>query len=425
MATKGLKAIRGMNDILPTDMPYWHRVESACRKIVGAAGYSELRYPVLELTELFARSIGGDTDIVAKEMYTFLDRNEESLSLRPEGTACTVRAGIEHGLFHNQQQRLWYTGPMFRYEKPQKGRYRQFYQFGVEVYGMTGPAIEAELLGLTAQLWAELGLESSIRLQLNHLGTPLMRATYRDALVAYLEKHKEALDADSQRRLTTNPLRILDSKSASTQEVLADGPKLNEYLDEESLAHLATLESYLQAMGIAYEVNNQLVRGLDYYDGVVFEWVTDELGAQGTVCAGGRYDGLVEQLGGRATPGVGFACGLERLVLLMQNQGQQTVDPDLIILVLDESVMAHAFAVTKQLRDALPNRMIVSNLNGGKIKNQFKRADKSRAHFALIIGESEKEAGCYGLKPLRTRAEQENVTVEQCIEFFKGSNGHE
>ena len=422
---KGLKAIRGMNDILPTDMPYWHRIEAACRKVVGSAGYEELRYPVLEQTELFARSIGGDTDIVAKEMYTFLDRNEESLSLRPEGTACTVRAGIEHGLFHNQEQRLWYTGPMFRYERPQKGRYRQFYQFGVEVYGMTGPAIEAELLGLTAQLWAELGLESSVSLQLNHLGTPAMRATYRDALVAYLEKHKDALDADSQRRLDTNPLRILDSKSVSTQNILVDAPKLNAYLDADSLVHLDKLQSYLQAMGIDYQLNYQLVRGLDYYDGVVFEWVTDELGAQGAVCAGGRYDGLVEQLGGRATPGVGFACGLERLVLLMQNQGQQTVDPDLIVLVLDESVMAHALAVIKQLRDALPNQVIVSNLNGGKTKNQFKRADKSRAHYALIIGESEKEAGRYGLKPLRRHEEQKNMTVAQCIGFFKGSNGGE
>lgn len=417
---KEIKAIRGMNDILPADMPYWHRLEAATRKIAASTGYQELRYPVLEQTELFARSIGGETDIVAKEMYTFLDRNEESLSLRPEGTACCVRAGIEHGLFYNQIQRLWYSGPMFRYEKPQKGRYRQFYQFGIEAYGMTGPEVEAELLSLSARLWEELGLSASVKLQLNHLGTPAMRASYRDALVAYLGQHKDALDADSQRRLDTNPLRILDSKSPSTQEILNAAPKIKDYLDADSLQHMDKLLAYLQAMGIEYELNDRLVRGLDYYDGVVFEWVTDELGAQGTVCAGGRYDGLVEQLGGRPTPGVGFACGLERLVLLMQAQGEQTRDPDLFVLILDESVMAHAFAVTQQLRAALPDRVIVSNLAGGKIKNQFKRADKSGAHYALIIGESEKDAGRYGLKPLRTRDDQQAVSTEECIAFFQG-----
>jgi histidyl-tRNA synthetase len=416
---KQLKAIRGMNDILPTDMPYWHRVETAARQVVSAAGYQELRTPALESTELFARSIGDETDIVSKEMYTFLDRNDESLSLRPEGTACCVRAGVEHGLFYNQIQRLWYTGPMFRYEKPQKGRYRQFYQFGVEAYGMTGPAIEAELLGISADLWAQLGLSSVVRLQLNHLGTPAMRAQFREALVAYLRQHQAELDADSQRRLDTNPLRILDSKNPQTQAILDGAPILSAYLDDASKTHLQQLESYLQAMGIDYTINERLVRGLDYYDGVVFEWVTDELGAQGTVCAGGRYDGLVEQLGGHSTPAVGFACGLERLVLLLQNQAEQTVDPDLFVLVLDEAAMAPAFAVVKQLRDAMPERVIMTNVMGGKTKNQFKRADKSRAHYALIIGEAECESGEFGLKPLRTREEQRSVTVEQCIEFFK------
>jgi histidyl-tRNA synthetase len=419
VVAKDLKAIRGMNDILPADMPYWHRLEAATRRMAGAAGYQELRYPVLEVTELFARSIGGDSDIVAKEMYTFLDRNEESLSLRPEGTACCVRAGIEHGLFYNQVQRLWYSGPMFRYEKPQKGRYRQFYQFGLEAYGIEGPAIEAEMLALSAQLFSELGLSSCVSLQLNHLGTPAIRATYRDALVAYLQQHKESLDADSQRRLGTNPLRILDSKNATTQEILSAAPKIRDYLDADSVSHMEKLQDYLQAMGVEYRINERLVRGLDYYDGVVFEWVTDELGAQGAVCAGGRYDGLVEKLGGRSTPGVGFACGLERLVLLMQNQEQCSVDPDLYVLVLDESVMAHALAVTQQLRVALPDHRIVANLSGGKVKNQFKRADKSRAHYALIVGESEQEAGSYALKPLRTRDEQMNLTVEQCVDFFK------
>jgi histidyl-tRNA synthetase len=418
---KELKAIRGMNDILPEDMPYWHRLEAIMRKTVASAGYQEIRCPVLEFTELFTRSIGDETDIVSKEMYTFFDRNQESLSLRPEGTACTVRAGIEHGLFYNQLQRLWYSGPMFRYEKPQKGRYRQFHQFGVEAYGMEGPAIEAELLGLSAQLWSELRLESSVKLQLNHLGTKAMRANYREALVIYLERHKAILDADSQHRLRTNPLRVLDSKNPALQTLLNEAPKIAEYLDKDSLDHRDRLQEYLQSMSIPYELNDRLVRGLDYYDGVVFEWVTDQLGAQGTVCAGGRYDGLVEQLGGRKTPAVGFACGLERLVLLMQKQSEQTFQIDLLVLVLDESAMAHAFLIVKQLRDAMPEQVIVLNMTGGKLKNQLQRADKSQAHYALLIGESEKEMGQYRLKPLRTREEQQTLTIDECIAFLQST----
>lgn len=416
---KQVKAIRGMSDILPRDMPYWHRVEAAARQVVTAAGYQELRTPVLEFTDLFARGIGDETDIVSKEMYTFLDRNDESLSLRPEGTACCVRAGVEHGLFYNQLQRLWYTGPMFRYEKPQKGRYRQFYQFGVEAYGMTGPAIEAELLGISANLLAQLGLNSQVKLQLNHLGTPVMRARFREALVGYLRQHEATLDVDSQRRLNTNPLRILDSKNSQTQRILDGAPMLREYLDEASKADLQQLEAYLQAMDIDYEINERMVRGLDYYDGIVFEWVTDALGAQGTVCAGGRYDGLVERLGGHATPAVGFACGMERLVLLLQSKIEHTLDPDLFVLVLDDSVMAQALAVVKQLRASLPSRVIVTNVVGGKIKSQFKRADKSNAHYAFIIGEAECQSGQYGFKPLRVDEEQSVMTVAQCIDFFK------
>ena len=416
---KGLKAIRGMNDILPADMPYWHQLESSIRSITQAAGYQEIRTPVLEQTELFARSIGAETDIVSKEMYTFLDRNEESVSLRPEGTACCVRAGIEQGLLYNQIQRLWYTGPMFRYEKPQKGRYRQFYQAGVEVYGVSGPAIEAELLALSAALFKELGLMQHLQLQLNHLGTPAMRARYREALVAYLQGHKQDLDEDSQRRLDTNPLRILDSKSEKTREILQQAPKIREYLDQESLDHLQKLESYLQAMQIDYQINDCLVRGLDYYDGVVFEWVTDALGAQGTVCAGGRYDGLVEQLGGQSTPAVGFAFGLERLVLLMKEQAEQLLRPDVFVIIPDESAMAHAFGVLQQLRSQLPNTIIVSHLSGGKIKNQFKKADKSGAAYALVVGEAEKESQHYVLKPLRDHQDQQMLTAAECVAFFK------
>lgn len=417
--SKGLKAIRGMNDILPVDMPYWHHLEASIRRITRTAGYEEIRTPVLEQTELFARSIGAETDIVSKEMYTFLDRNDESLSLRPEGTACCVRAGIEQGLFYNQVQRLWYSGPMFRYEKPQRGRYRQFYQAGVEAYGLSGPAIEAELLALSARLFQELGLMEHLQLQINHLGTPAMRANYRDALVAYLQQHVGDLDEDSQRRLSTNPLRILDSKSEKTRAILQAAPKIRDYLDEDSLAHLQQLESYLQAMQIDYQINDCLVRGLDYYDGIVFEWVTDALGAQGTVCAGGRYDGLVEQLGGQATAAVGFAFGLERLVLLMQAKKEQLCNPDVFVIVADDSVMAHAFVVLQQLRAALPDQIIVSNLSGGKIKNQFKKADKSGAAFALVIGEAEKEAGRYALKPLRDHQQQQELTVDECIAFLQ------
>jgi histidyl-tRNA synthetase len=414
-----LKAIRGMNDILPMDTPYWHQVERIAREIANGAGYDELRTPLLEYTELFTRSIGDETDIVSKEMYTFLDRNDESLSLRPEGTACCVRAGIENGLFYNQIQRWWYSGPMFRYEKPQKGRYRQFYQFGVEAYGIEGPAIEAELLAITADLWSRLGLSSVVRLQLNHLGTKAMRMDFREALVQYLKAHQADLDPDSQRRLDTNPLRILDSKDPKTQSILNEAPKLGAYWDRASKDHLQQLQSYLKVMGIACEINERLVRGLDYYDGIVFEWVTTELGAQGTVCAGGRYDGLVEQLGGQPTPAVGFGCGLERLVLLRQNQEKCVIEPDLYVLVLDETLLSEAFSVVKQLREALPQRRIIMNLSGGKIKNQFKRADKSMARYALLIGEIQCASQQYILKPLRTNEAQSLVTVEECIAFFR------
>lgn len=414
-----LKAIRGMNDLLPDAMPYWHTVERAAQRVVNGAGYREIRTPIIEKTPLFARSIGGDTDIVSKEMYTFLDRNEESLTLRPEGTASCVRAGIEHGLFYNQVQRLWYQGPMFRYERPQKGRYRQFYQLGVEAYGLAGPGIEAELIGLSAQLWLQLGLSDQLTLQLNHLGSASMRADFRQALIDYLTPMQADLDPDSQRRLSTNPLRILDSKDSKTQAILQEAPCLSEYLDADSVAHFDRLLACLDSMGVRYEINRRLVRGLDYYEGVVFEWVTDQLGAQATVCAGGRYDGLVEKLGGREAPAVGFASGLDRLVLLLQAQGELNAKPDLVVLVSDESVLVHAMALIHNLRAALPNRVIVADLGGGKVKNQFKRADKSGAAYALVVGEEEVFTSIYPLKPLRARDEQQNLSIEQCIQYLK------
>ena len=318
-----IQAVRGMNDILPPETALWQHAEKIMRKALHSFGYQEIRFPILEKTELFKRSIGEITDIVEKEMYTFLDRNQEGLTLRPEGTASCVRAGIEHGLLYNQIQRLWYSGPYFRYERPQKGRYRQFHQYSAEVFGLAGPDIDAELILLSATILEKLGIRSSVTLQLNSLGTPESRKTYRKQLVAYLEKHKADLDEDSLRRLTTNPLRILDSKNPALKEIVANAPKLIAFLDQESLTHFEKLQEYLTQAGVAFEVNPCLVRGLDYYTKTVFEWVTNALGAQGTVCGGGRYDGLVEQLGGKPTPALGFSFGMERTILLMQQTHTQ------------------------------------------------------------------------------------------------------
>lgn len=382
-----IQAIRGMNDILPNETPLWQYFERTVQRVVQSYGYREIRFPVLEQTQLFKRSIGEVTDIVEKEMYSFDDRNGENLSLRPEGTACCVRAADEHGLLYNQQQRLWYKGPMFRYERPQKGRYRQFHQFGVEAFGMNGPDIDVELILLTARLWQELGLRAHVRLEINNIGTAADRREFGAALVRFLQAHEEALDGDSKRRLSSNPLRILDSKVPSTQAILADAPVLADFVSNETKTHFAELTALLDAADIAYIVNPKLVRGLDYYNNMVFEWITDTLGAQGTVCAGGRYDGLVEQLGGRATPGVGFAMGIERLVLMMQELEQvpaslaQVID---IYVAIGDGMSAAALALAESVRTALPTLRLQLNCGGGKMSNQLKKAFNSGASYALV-----------------------------------------
>jgi histidyl-tRNA synthetase len=397
-----IQAIRGMNDILPDQTPAWQYLEDSVRAVLHAYGYREIRLPILEKTELFKRSIGEVTDIVEKEMYTFEDRNGDSLTLRPEGTAGCVRAGIEQGLLYNQQQRLWYMGPMFRHERPQKGRYRQFHQIGVEVFGMAGPDIDAELILMTARIWRRLGIRD-VRLQLNSLGTLEARGRYREALVGYLEQHRASLDEDSLRRLSSNPLRILDSKNPALQAVIEGAPRLADYLDEESRQHFARLCALLDAAGLDYELNPRLVRGLDYYGKTVFEWVTTRLGAQGTVCAGGRYDVLVEFLGGRPTPAVGFAMGIERLIALLEESGVAfpSQAPHVYIVTVGERAEAHGLVLADRLRDALPELRVLLNGGGGSFKNQFKRADKSGAQLALILGDSELDAGQVGIKPLR------------------------
>lgn len=421
MATK-IQAIRGMNDILPTQTPVWQYLEATVKELLGAYGYAEIRMPIVEQTALFKRSIGEVTDIVEKEMYTFEDRNGDSLTLRPEGTASCVRACEEHGLLYNQTQRLWYTGPMFRHERPQKGRYRQFYQFGVETFGIASADIDAEVIMLSARLWQQLGLTDAVTLQLNTLGSNQARADYRDALTAYLSERVEQLDADSQRRLHTNPLRVLDSKDPATQALLVDAPKLHDYLDQESIEHFAELRRILDAAGIKYEINQRLVRGLDYYCKTVFEWVTDKLGAQGTVCAGGRYDGLVEQLGGKPTPAVGFAMGVERLILLLDTL---ELVPEEVLNTLDVYVCPvganaslNALLLADNLRTEHSWLRIQTHCGGGSFKSQLKRADKSGARFALLLGEDEVANNSVTVKDLRTDAEQQTMSLEAVSEWL-------
>ncbi|MDF3840757.1 histidine--tRNA ligase [Pseudomonas citronellolis] len=421
--SKSLQAIRGMNDILPDQTPVWRYLENTFAGLLEEYGYSEIRLPIMEFTELFARGIGEGTDVVDKEMYTFLDRNEESLTLRPEGTAGTVRAMLEHGLTGGGQvQKLWYTGPMFRYEKPQKGRYRQFHQIGVEVFNLPGPDIDAELIILTWRLWQKLGMADAVTLQLNTLGSSEARARYREALVAYLQERFEQLDEDSQRRMTTNPLRILDSKVESTQALLVGAPTLHDYLDEESIAHFEGLKARLDAVGLRYEINQKLVRGLDYYCRTAFEWVTDKLGAQGTVCGGGRYDGLVSQFGGKPTPGVGFAMGVERLVLLLETLGVVPAElkrpADVYVCAFGEPAELAALGLAEKLRDAVPGIRLLLNAGAGSFKSQFKKADKSGAQFALILGDDELAARVVGFKPLRGEGEQQNIAWEALPEHL-------
>jgi histidyl-tRNA synthetase len=394
-----------MNDILPSQTPIWQQLEAVAGELFSSYGYSEIRFPLVEQTELFKRSIGEVTDIVEKEMYTFPDRNNESLALRPEGTACCVRAAEQHGLLRNQVQRLWYQGPMFRYERPQKGRQRQFHQMGIECFGLAGPAIDAEILLLTQRLWRRLGLAGVVTLELNSLGSADDRQRYRRALLEYLQHHHQQLDEDSQRRLLTNPLRILDSKNPAMQELLAAAPSLQDFLGAEARAHFDQLRHLLDAAGVNYRLNPRLVRGLDYYNHTVFEWTTDKLGAQGTVCAGGRYDGLVEQLGGSPTAAVGFAMGIERLVLLYQEHGSLPAGlgelTDLYFVVAGENLEASALVTAEALRDSMPDLGLLLHSGGGSFKSQMKKADKSGASYALILGEDEASAGKLTLKALR------------------------
>jgi histidyl-tRNA synthetase len=413
---KSIQAIRGMRDVLPQQSSLWQFLESRVAAVLAAYGYREIRMPILEMTELFKRSIGEVTDIVEKEMYTFEDRNGDSLTLRPEGTAGCVRAAMEHGLLHNQTQRLWYQGPMFRHERPQKGRYRQFHQIGVETFGMAGPDIDAEVILITARIWAALEIPG-LELQINTLGSPDERAAYRTELVAYFESHGEILDEDSRRRLTTNPLRILDSKNENMREMLDAAPALMNYLGEESRSHFELVCNTLQKAGVPYVVNARLVRGLDYYSRTVFEWVTDRLGAQGTVCAGGRYDGLVEQLGGKPAPAVGFAMGLERLVAMLEETNPAAAESavDVFLVLQGDSAMREGLVLAEQIRDALPGIALVSNCGGGSMKAQFKRADRSGAKYALVLGDAELADGAVVLKPLRSDEQQISVKRDELL----------
>ncbi len=419
--TQQIKAIRGMNDILPENIHYWHRIERTVHDLLGRYGYQEIRIPVIEKSELFKRSIGEATDIVAKEMYSFDDRNGEHLTMRPEGTAGCVRAAIQNGLLHNQTQRLWYQGAMFRYERPQRGRYRQFHQIGAEVFGIEGPDIDAELILLLARLWRELGLDTMVTLQLNSLGSAQSRAAYRIKLSHYLGERRGQLDEDSLRRLESNPLRILDSKNPHMADLIANAPRLTEALDAESKCHFDQLCRILDIAGVKYEINPLLVRGLDYYSKTVFEWVTDRLGAQGSVCAGGRYDGLVSQLGGRETPAVGFAMGVERLAVMMQEAELGGTDhhPDLYLVQCGERARAQGIALAEKIRQPLPTLRLITHCGGGGFKSQFKKADRSRAQFALILADDEIERGQIGIKPLRGEGEQVMLGFDAAVDYLK------
>jgi histidyl-tRNA synthetase len=417
-----IQAVRGMNDILPSETPLWLHAETIFRRMLQGHGYKQIRFPILEKTELFKRSIGEATDIVEKEMYTFIDRNQDSLTLRPEGTACCIRAGIEHGLLYNQIQRLWYRGPFFRHERPQKGRYRQFHQCSAEVFGLEGPEIDADLIAMSASILDKLGIRSFTKLQINSLGTPESRKAYRKHLVHYLNEHKKGLDEESLHRLNKNPLRILDSKNPDLKSLIEKAPKLIDHLDEESAQHFEKLQEYLTHVGVTFEVNPFLVRGLDYYTKTVFEWVTDQLGAQGTVCAGGRYDGLVEQLGGKPTPAIGFSFGMERTILLMQQSTQkykiETYLHAYVITDSDASFIA-GLKLTNYLRSKVHGLRIMLHCGGGNIKSQFKKADKSGATYAIIIGEHELKTHSVSLKSLREDIPQQTLYQDELAEYLK------
>ena len=413
-----VQSVRGMNDILPDDIVYWHHIESLIRDVTSSYAYRELRTPILEQTALFKRSIGDVTDIIEKEMYTFDDRNGDSLSLRPEGTACCVRAAIEHGLLHNQQPRLWYMGPMFRHERPQKGRYRQFYQLGVEAFGMVKPEADVEVILVAKRIIEQLGLLNDVTLQINTLGTLEARAAYREQLIAYYNSHFELLDDDSKSRLDKNPLRILDSKNPEMQTLNHAAPKLIDYLDDASKAHFDRTCDLLTALKIPFVITPTLVRGLDYYCHTVFEWVTTALGAQGTVCAGGRYDYLVEQLGGRATPAVGFAMGLERMVLLLQEKQKREQLVDVFFVLMGDAALTAGLALAERLRAVAPQLRVEVNCMDASFKSQLKRADKSGARYAIVLGDDELARDVVILKDLREQAEQQELTSDELIGFF-------
>jgi len=407
-----------MNDITPGSTAVWQALENAIKQTIASYGYEELRFPIVEKTELFARSIGEVTDIVEKEMYTFEDRNGDSLTLRPEGTAGCVRACIENSLLHGQSQRLWYIGPMFRHERPQKGRYRQFHQIGVEAFGMQGPDIDAELIIMSARIWKRLGL-GDLELQINSLGSAESRRDYRGVLVEYFESHKSALDDDSQRRLLSNPLRILDSKNPDMQALIENAPRLQDHLDQESVDHFQALCALLDSVGITYRVNPRLVRGLDYYNKTVFEWVTTQLGAQGTVCAGGRYDGLVEQLGGKPVPAAGFALGLERLIELVRDNLNLDVAPHAYMVMASDTALGQGLQISESLREQLPGLRLLVHCGGGSFKSQFKRADKSGAAVALILGDDELANNTVSVKYLREDKPQHSLGREELVKFFQ------
>lgn len=405
--TGSIQPIRGMNDVLPAEIGLWQHLEAVLRELVATYGYEEIRVPVVEHTELFKRSIGEFTDIVEKEMYTFADLGGDSLTLRPEATAGIARAAISNGLLRGQKHKLWCIGPMFRHERPQKGRYRQFHQFDIEALGYEGPDVDAELILMMARLWRLLGIER-VQLQINSLGTPQSRARYRDVLVRYFRAHESALDADSRRRLDGNPLRILDSKNPDMQALVGSAPLIVDHLDAESSAHFEALQGALRAAGVGFSINPRLVRGLDYYSRTVFEWTTDALGSQDAVCSGGRYDGLISQLGGEATPAIGFAMGIERVVELLRQTGVTPVPrtPDVYIVAHGEAAMAAGLALAERLRDSLPVRRVHFGLGGGNFKAQFRRADRSGARLALVLGDSELARGVVAIKNLRREANQ-------------------
>lgn len=421
IVAKKIQAIRGMNDTLPEQTPVWQKLESLIRQTVSSYGYSEIRMPIVESTHLFKRSIGEVTDIVEKEMYTFEDRNGDSLTLRPEGTASCVRAGNEHGLLYNQERRMWYIGPMFRHERPQKGRYRQFHQVGIETFGIASADIDAEVILLSARLWKMLGIEQHVELQLNSLGSNEERNVYKAKLVEFLQQHEDKLDDDSKRRMLTNPLRVLDSKNEAVQAILEDAPKLSDYFGDETADHFEKVQQYLDAAGVKYVVNERIVRGLDYYNRTVFEWVTSSLGSQGTICAGGRYDGLVEQLGGKATPAVGFAMGLERIILMLETlelNDDVKGDVDIYSILVGEGTDIAGFKASELVRDHLPHLKMMNHCGAGNFKKQMKRADKSGAKVALIIGESELESGCVTIKDLQGNSEQQTVAINSLVKVL-------